>query len=92
MLSKEKKIQFIKDKLKNKEFTAYDIGKNTSVDNGTVNRIVNGITKNPNEQTLDAIIHYMDYGSKAQEPDPIYAKQKPSEKSVPYYNVDFSIR
>ncbi len=59
-LTKPEKIRKIHEIVKEKNVTAYEIGKNTDVSIFAAQKILNGETKNPNMRTLDTILSYLD--------------------------------
>ena len=59
ILTKKEKIQFVLEKVKKHEISAYELGKKTGLNISGVERIINGSVKNPHEKTLDIIIEYI---------------------------------
>ncbi|MHC0441580.1 hypothetical protein [Flavobacterium sp. 3-210] len=59
-LTKKEKLKFVLEKVKEMEVTAYDIAKNTTLTEAGVLRIINGTSKNPQENSLNAIILYLE--------------------------------
>lgn len=59
ILTKKEKIQFVLEKVKKHEISAYELGKKTGLNISGVERILNGSVKNPHEKTLDVIIEYI---------------------------------
>lgn len=58
-LTKKEKIQFVLEKVKENEISAYELGKKTGLNISGIERIINGSVKNPHEKTLDIIIDYI---------------------------------
>lgn len=59
-LSKKQKLNFILEKVKEFEISGYEIGKKTGMSISGIERILNGTVKNPHENTLNAIIDYLE--------------------------------
>jgi len=59
-LTKKEKLKFILEKVSELEVSAYDIAKNTTLTESGVLRILNGTSKNPQENSLNAIILYLE--------------------------------
>ncbi|SHG28559.1 hypothetical protein [Flavobacterium johnsoniae] len=59
-LTKKEKLNFILEKVKEMEITAYDIAKNTTLTEAGVLRIINRTSKNPQENSLNAILLYLE--------------------------------
>lgn len=58
-LTKQEKLKIIRDKIKELNISAYEIAKNTSLTEAGIGKIINGIVKNPHENTLNSIIEYL---------------------------------
>lgn len=80
-LSKKEKLDFILKKVNELELTAYDIGKKTKLSASGIENILNKTVKNPQENTLDKILLFLEskvLGSelnKVEEHPPIYEKE-----------------
>ena len=59
VLTKKEKIQFVLDKLKEYDISAYELGKKTGLNISGVERIINGSVKNPHEKTLDVLVNFL---------------------------------
>jgi transcriptional regulator with GAF, ATPase, and Fis domain len=59
-LTKKEKLQFVLENVQKLQITAYDISKNTTLTEAGVSRILNGTSKNPQENSLNAIIIYLE--------------------------------
>jgi len=79
-LTKKEKLDFILRKIREMELTAYDIGKKTKLSVSGVEKIINGTVKNPQENTVDKILLFLEnkvLGSelnKVEEPIVVYEK------------------
>lgn len=79
-LTKKEKLDFILKKVDEMQLTAYDIGKKTKLSASGVENILNKTVKNPQENTLDKILLFLEskvLGSeinKVEEHPPIYEK------------------
>jgi transcriptional regulator with XRE-family HTH domain len=77
-LTKKEKLEFVLEQIKKKQLTAYEIGKKTKLSVSGIDKIINGESKNPQENTLNKIILYLEelqLGSglkNSKEPDPEY--------------------
>lgn len=60
-MNKKQKLELVLNLIKEHNFTAYEIGKNTKISTFAVQKIINGDTKNPNETTLDSILEFIEY-------------------------------
>ena len=58
-LTKEKKIEFIRELADNKKITAYTISKNTNLTESGIQRVLNGYTLNPHINTVNGIYNYL---------------------------------
>lgn len=59
-LTKEQKLKFILEEVEKLGVSAYEISKNTNLTDAGVGRILNGTVKNPHENSLNAIIDYLE--------------------------------
>jgi transcriptional regulator with XRE-family HTH domain len=59
-LTKKEKIEFVLEQIKKKQLTAYEIGKKTKLSVSGIDKIINGESKNPQENTLNKIILYLE--------------------------------
>jgi transcriptional regulator with XRE-family HTH domain len=59
-LTRKEKRDFILKKIKELELTAYDIGKKTKLSVSGVEKIINGTVKNPQEETLNKILIFLE--------------------------------
>lgn len=59
-LTKKEKLSFILEETKKNEISAYEIAKKTNLTEAGVSRILNGIVKNPHENSLNTIIEYLE--------------------------------
>jgi transcriptional regulator with XRE-family HTH domain len=59
-LTKKQKLEFILEKVKEMELTAYDIGRKTKLSVSGIEKILNKTSKNPHEITLNKIITYLE--------------------------------
>ena len=85
-LSKKQKLDFILEKTAELEISAYEIGKKTGLNTSGVERILNKTVKNPQENTLNKILEFLEkkvLGSelstkndKTKEPEEKYLSQK----------------
>lgn len=81
-LSKKQKLDFILEKTTELEISAYEIGKKTGLNISGIERILNKTVKNPQENTLNKILEFLEnkvLGSeigKSKEPTEIYKKQE----------------
>lgn len=79
-LTKKEKLDFILKKVDEMQLTAYDIGKKTKLSASGVENILNKTVKNPQENTLDKILLFLEskvLGSeinKVEEHPPMYEK------------------
>lgn len=60
ILTKKEKLKFVLEKVKEMEVTAYDIAKNTTLTEAGILRILNGTSKNPQENSLNSILIYLE--------------------------------
>jgi len=58
-LTKKEKVEFIIKKVKELDITSYDIGKNTQLSVSGIDKILNGISKSPQEKTLNKILEFL---------------------------------
>lgn len=59
-MTKKEKLKFVLEKTKEMQISAYDIAKNTTLTEAGVGRILNGTSKNPQENSLNSIITYLE--------------------------------
>ena len=59
-LTKKEKLDFILKTVADLELTAYDIGKKTKLSASGVEKILNKTSKNPQENTLDKILLFLE--------------------------------
>jgi transcriptional regulator with XRE-family HTH domain len=59
-LTKKEKLEFVLQQIKKKQLTAYEIGKKTKLSVSGIDKIINGESKNPQENTLNKIILYLE--------------------------------
>jgi hypothetical protein len=59
-MNKKDKLNLILKTVKDFNITAYEIGKHTKISVFGVQRILNGVTKSPNERTLDLILDFLE--------------------------------
>jgi hypothetical protein len=59
-LSKKEKLEFVLEKCKELSISAYEIAKNTNLTEAGIMRILNKTSKNPHENTLNAIILFLE--------------------------------
>lgn len=87
-LTKKEKLEFVLEQIKEKRLTAYEIGKKTKLSVTGIDKIINGESKNPQENTLNRIIVYLDelqLGSglkNLKEPDPEYISEPNKEDDL----------
>lgn len=58
-LTKKQKLEFILKRVAEYDLTAYDIGKKIDMSASGIEKILKGISKNPQEKTLNKIIDYL---------------------------------
>ena len=58
-LTKKEKLEFVLKTVKEKQYSAYDIAKNTQLTEAGITRILDGTSKKPQENSLDAIMHFL---------------------------------
>lgn len=58
-LTKKEKLEFVLKTIDEKGYSAYDIAKNTYMTIAGVQRILDGSSKNPQENSLDAIMKFL---------------------------------
>ena len=58
-LTKQKKLDFIRELVETESITAYTIAKNTNITESGVQRLLNGSTKNPHINTVNGIYKYL---------------------------------
>lgn len=58
-LTKQEKLKIILEKIKELNVSAYEIAKNTSLTEAGIGKILNGTVKNPHDNTLNSILHYL---------------------------------
>lgn len=81
-LSKKQKLDFILEKITELEISAYEIGKKTGLNTSGIERILNKTVKNPQENTLNKILEFLEnkvLGSeigKLKEPNETYKKEE----------------
>jgi transcriptional regulator with XRE-family HTH domain len=87
-LTKKEKLEFVLEQIKKKQLTAYEIGKKTKLSVSGIDKIINGESKNPQENTLNKIILYLEelqLGSglkNLKEPEPDYFLQPNKEDDL----------
>lgn len=59
-LTKKEKLDFILKQIEKLELTSYDIGKKTNLSISGIEKIINGTSKNPHEETLNKIINFLE--------------------------------
>lgn len=59
-LTKQQKLNFIKEQVTILQIRAYEIAKNTSLTEAGIGKILNGTVKNPQERSLNEIIEYLE--------------------------------
>ncbi|WP_281225401.1 hypothetical protein [Flavobacterium aquiphilum] len=59
-LTKKEKLNIILKKVKELDLTAYDIAKNTPLTEAGIIRIINGTSKNPQENSLNTILEFLE--------------------------------
>lgn len=59
-LSKKEKLNFILEKVSEMNLSAYTISQNTTLTEAGVARILKGLAKNPHENSLNAIIEFLE--------------------------------
>jgi predicted transcriptional regulator len=59
-LTKKEKANLVLEKVKEFEISAYEIAKSTKLTEAGVKRIINGTSKNPHENTLNAILEFLE--------------------------------
>lgn len=89
-LTKKEKLEFILEKVKELNFSAYEISKEIKLTEAGVSRILKGVAKNPHETSLDEIILFLErkvLGSKlstkknkVEEPEENYLSQATMEE------------
>lgn len=86
-LTKKQKLDFILEKVKELEITSYDIGKKTNLSISGIDKILNGISKNPHENTLNTILEFLEnkaQGSNINTSKNISKKNEGSEATEQY--------
>jgi transcriptional regulator with XRE-family HTH domain len=58
-LTKEEKLQYIINHCKKYEITAYQIGKHTGLNVSGLNKLIKGMTENPNKSTINLIYDFL---------------------------------
>jgi transcriptional regulator with XRE-family HTH domain len=61
-MSNLEKLKLVLQLIKEHNLTAYEIGKNTKISTVGIQKIINGETKKPNENTLDMILNFIEKG------------------------------
>lgn len=59
-LSKKEKVKFIIEKVTELELTAYEIAKKTKLSASGIDKILDGSSKNPHENTLNLILEFLE--------------------------------
>lgn len=81
-LSKKQKLDFILEKTTELEISAYEIGKKTGLNISGIERILNKSVKNPQENTLNKILEFLENKvlgteiGKVKKPSEDYKKQE----------------
>jgi transcriptional regulator with XRE-family HTH domain len=97
-ITKEEKIDFIKNFSKQYDISPYEIAEKTSISAMGVYNIINDKSKNPREKTLDIIIQYFEKkitGSKffrVQEPEEKYNKKDKSDLIGKMNDIEFLLK
>lgn len=92
-VTKEQKIKIIIEYSKKYGITGYEIAKNTTITESAVNRILNGKTQNPNINTVNAIINYVEQRITGADLNPdgsVKAEVLKLAEPTPSYDVDTS--
>ena len=58
-LTKQKKMEIIREIVDNQKITAYAISKGTNITESGIQRVLNGDTKNPHINTVNSIYNYL---------------------------------
>jgi transcriptional regulator with XRE-family HTH domain len=58
-LTKQEKLNYIINHCKKNDITAYEIGKNTGLNVSGIDRIIKGMTENPNNSTINLIYDFL---------------------------------
>lgn len=59
-LTKKEKLDFIKEKIKELNISAYTISKKINLTEAGIGKILNGTIKNPHESTIDLLLLYLE--------------------------------
>ncbi|MNY04886.1 hypothetical protein D3C86_1375890 [compost metagenome] len=87
-LTKKQKLDFILKKIEELELTSYDIGKKTNLSISGIEKIINGTSKNPHEETLNKILGFLENkvigtnignNNEVNEPPPVYSRDTMEE-------------
>lgn len=94
-LTLKEKIKFIQEKFEQFEITAYQVNKDTGLSAKGIQKILDGDTKKPRNDTLNILLQYLEnkaLGSQINEPELFYPGNPKKTKNigVPYYGVDFA--
>lgn len=86
--SKHEKINFIIEKVSEKNLSAYTISKNTTITHSGASRIIKGISKNPHENSLNEIIKYIEVKVLGNDPNKLSNPKLESKKvDIDEYNL-----
>jgi predicted transcriptional regulator len=85
-LTKKEKLDFIKQKIKELNISAYTISKKINLTEAGIGKILNGTIKNPHESTIDMLLLYLEEKVLASEIN------KVEETQETYFNPNLDLK